>query len=161
MMQILKSRETPVESEVDQGYSSARTSPNQTPCTSPIFHVSPASSTCSTSSRSHLNVDTSYRQRPVERRPDASYSVLDLDDSNVPQNNVQGYYTLPTAVDMTLQRVNTAADYRYCRSRRLVEASLETVEPSTSMAVKRGIDSNVDIERKRYRLASQMSQVVL
>ncbi|PZC71390.1 hypothetical protein B5X24_HaOG213515 [Helicoverpa armigera] len=160
MMQILKSRETSVESEVDQGYSSARTSPNQTPCTSPSFHVSPASSTCSTSSRSHLNVDTSYRQRPVERRPDATYSVLDLEDSNVPQNVNVDYYTLPTAVDMTLQRVNSAADYRYCRSRRLVDASLE-VQPSTSMAVKRGIDANVDIERKRYRLASQMSQVVL
>nr|XP_021198902.2 cyclin-J [Helicoverpa armigera] len=160
MMQILKSRETSVESEVDQGYSSARTSPNQTPCTSPSFHVSPASSTCSTSSRSHLNVDTSYRQRPVERRPEATYSVLDLEDSNVPQNVNVDYYTLPTAVDMTLQRVNSAADYRYCRSRRLVDASLE-VQPSTSMAVKRGIDANVDIERKRYRLASQMSQVVL
>ncbi|KAJ8709381.1 hypothetical protein PYW07_009207 [Mythimna separata] len=160
MMQILKSRETSVESDLDQGYSSARTSPNQTPCTSPSFHVSPASSTCSTSSRSHLNVDTSYRQRPVERRPDTNYSVLDLEESNVPQTNVQDYYTLPTAVDMTLQRVNTAADYRYCRSRRLVEASLD-VQPSTSMAVKRGLDTNVELERKRYRLTSQMSQVVL
>lgn len=160
MMQILKSRETSVESDLDQGYSSARTSPNQTPCTSPSFHVSPASSTCSTSSRSHLNVDTSYRQRPVERRPDANYSVLDLEDSNVPQNSVQDYYTLPTAVDMTLQRVNTTADYRYCRSRRLIDASLD-VQPSTSMAVKRGLDANVELERKRYRLSSQMSQVVL
>lgn len=161
-MQILKSRETPVESEVDQGYSSAKTSPNQTPCTSPSFHVSPASSTCSTSSRSQLNVDTSYRQRPItERRPDSDYSVLDFNDTNVPTNvNVQDYYRLPTAVDMTLHRVNSAADYRYCRSRRLLEASLEN-QPSTSMAVKRGLDSNVDIERKRYRLAPQMSQVVL
>lgn len=163
MMQILKSRETSVESEVDQGYSSARTSPNQTPQTSPTLHVSPASSTCSSASsaRSHSHVDTSYRQRPVERRPDANYSVLDLDDSNPPQSvNTENYYTLPTAVDMTVQRVNTSADYRYCRSSRLIDASLE-VQPSTSMAVKRGIDTNVDIERKRYRLASQMSQVVL
>ncbi|CAH0678103.1 unnamed protein product [Spodoptera exigua] len=163
MMQILKSRETSVEPDVDQGYSSARTSPNQTPSTSPTLHVSPASSTCSSSSssRSHSRVDTSYRQRPVERRPDTNYSVLDLNDSNVPQNvNTQNYYTLPTAVDMTMQRVNTSADYRYCRSSRLIDASLD-VQPSTSMAVKRGIDANVDIERKRYRLASQMSQVVL
>ncbi|CAB3224846.1 unnamed protein product [Arctia plantaginis] len=162
MMQILKARETSVESEIDQGYSSARTSPNQTPCTSPSCRVSPASSTCSTSSRSHLTVDTSYRHRPItERRPDNDYTVLDLNDTNVPENlNVQDYYRLPTAVDMTLQRVNSAADYRYCRSRRLLEASLEN-QPSTSMAVKRGLDSSVDIERKRYRLATQMSQVVL
>lgn len=159
-MQILKSRETSADSDLDQGYSSARTSPNLTPSTSPSFQVSPASSTCSTSSRSHLNVDTSYRQRPVERPPDGNYSVLDLEDSNVPQNNNQDYFTLPTAVDMTLQRVNTAADYRYCRSRRLVEASLE-VQPSTSVAVKRGLETNAELERKRYRLASQMSQVVL
>lgn len=132
MMQILKSRDTSVESEVDQGYSSARTSPNQTPSTSPSFHV--------------------------ERRPDGNYTVLDLEDSNT--QSITQPYTLPTAVDMTLQRVNTATDYRYCRSRRLVDASLE-VQPSTSVAVKRGIDSNVDIERKRYRLASQMSQVLL
>lgn len=131
-MQIMKSRETSVESEIDQGYSSARTSPNQTPSTSPSFHV--------------------------ERRPDGNYAVLDLEDSNT--QSITQPYTLPTAVDMTLQRVNTATDYRYCRSRRLVDASLE-VQPSTSVAVKRGIDTNVDIERKRYRLASQMSQVLL
>lgn len=161
MMQIMKSREASADSEVDQGYSSARTSPNQTPSTSPRFQVSPASSTCSTSSRSHLTVD-SYQQRPTnERRPDNDYSVLDFSDTNLPTTvNVQDYYRLPTAVDMTLQRVNSAADYRYCRSRRLLEASLDD-QPVTSMAVKRGLDTNVDIERKRYRLASQMSQVVL
>ncbi|XP_028158978.1 cyclin-J-like [Ostrinia furnacalis] len=163
MMQILKSRENGGDSEADQGYSSARTSPNLTPCTSPRYHISPASSTCSNSSRSYINVDSSYRQHPItERRPDSSYSVLDLDDTNVqPTVNVQEYYQLPTAVDMTLQRVDNPSEYRYCRSRRLVEASLETVEPSTSMAVKRGLENNVELDRKRYRLTTQMSQVVL
>ncbi|XP_072933160.1 G2/mitotic-specific cyclin-B2-like isoform X2 [Epargyreus clarus] len=152
MMQIMKSRDT-TDSEVDQGYSSARTSPNLTPCTSPRYHISPASSTCSTSSN-YFNVDT-YRQRPIR-----SDYVLDLDD-NVAPSISQDYYRLPTAVDMTCQRVDNPADYRFCRSNRLVEASLETVQPSTSMAVKRGLDTNIDIDRKRYRLATQMSQVVL
>lgn len=163
MMQILKSRETSVEPEIDQGYSSARTTPNQTPCTSPSCRISPGSSTSSTSSSSHLNVDKSYRHLPInKRRPDGDYTVLDLNDTNVPENlKVQDYYRLPTAVDLTLQRVNSDADYNYCRSRRLLEASLGN-EPSTSMAVKRGLDSSVDIERKRYRLAPQIApQVVL
>ncbi|XP_050355033.1 uncharacterized protein LOC126776499 [Nymphalis io] len=158
MMQILKSRET-VDSEVDQGYSSARTSPNLTPCASPRYQISPASSTCSTSSRSCLHVDTSYRQRPV--RSDNAYTVLDLDDTEVSHVPNQDYYRLPTAVDMTCQRVNNPADYSFCRSSRLIEASFDPVQPSTSMAVKRGLDSNVEFDRKRYRLASQMSQVVL
>ncbi|CAG5024815.1 unnamed protein product [Parnassius apollo] len=158
MMQILKSRDGNVDSEVDQGYSSARTSPNQTPCNSPRYQVSPASSTCSASS--HINVD--YRQHPItERRLDNAYSVLDLSDANAaPTVNVQDYYHLPTAIDMTCQRVNNPVDYRYCRSSRLIEASLGTVQPS-NMAVKRGLDTNIELERKRYRLASQMSQVVL
>jgi hypothetical protein len=160
MMRILKSRDGNVDSEADQGYSSARTSPNLTPCTSPRYQISPASSTCSTS-RSYLNVDT-YRQHPTTDRTDNAYSVLDLDDSNIPPSvNVEDYYQLPTAVDMTCQRVDNPVDYRYCRSRRLIEASLETVEPSTSMAVKRGLDTNIELDRKRYRLATQMSQVVL
>ncbi|CAG9793232.1 unnamed protein product [Diatraea saccharalis] len=159
MMQILKSRETNVDSEADQGYSSARTSPNLTPNASPGYQISPASSTCSTSSRSH-NYD--YRQRPIENRPDNAYSVLDVTDTNPEPNvDVQQYYQLPTAVDMRCQRVNNPADYRYCRSRRLVEASLDNVQPSTSMAVKRGLDTNVELENKRFRLTTQMSQVVL
>lgn len=155
MMQILKSRETSVESDQDQGYSSARTSPNLTPSTSPVHHISPASSTCSSSSRNIAD----YRQRPIDS---SEYSVLDLSD-NPPTGevNVENYYTLPTAVDMTLQRVNNPADYRYCRSNRMLEASLDNVQPSTSAAVKRGLDSNAEVERKRYRLTSQMSQVVL
>lgn len=162
MMQILKARETPVDSEIDQGYSSARTSPNLTPCASPRYQISPASSTCSTSTSSYLNVDSSYRQFPVTDRRENDYSVLDLENSNPPPNvNPYDYYRLPTAVDMTCQRVNNPADYRYCRASRLLEASLDTVQPSTSMAVKRGLDSDVEIDRKRYRLASQMSQVVL
>lgn len=155
MMQILKSRENIVESDQDQGYSSARTSPNQTPSTSPIYPVSPASSTCSNSSRNL----TDYRQRPIDH---SEYSVLDLDDNGPSGHiNVDHYYTLPTAVDMTLQRVNNPVEFRYCKSRRLLEASLDTVQPSTSLAVKRGLDSNTEMERKRYRLTSQMGQVVL
>ncbi|KAJ0172075.1 hypothetical protein K1T71_012048 [Dendrolimus kikuchii] len=155
MMQILKSRETTVESDQDQGYSSARTSPNQTPSTSPVYHISPASSTCSNSSRNL----TDYRQRPIDQ---SEYSVLDLNDNGPTSHiNVDHYYTLPTAVDMTLQRVNNPVDFRYCRSRRLLEASLDTVQPSTSVAVKRGLDANPELEHKRYRLTSQMGQVVL
>ncbi|KAL4709118.1 hypothetical protein ACJJTC_014677 [Scirpophaga incertulas] len=162
MMQILKSRETSVDTETDQGYSSARTSPNQTPTTSPNHENSPASSTCSSSSRSYLNVDSSYRQHPVPEGRSEDANVLDMDESSVQSTvNVEQYFQLPTAVDMTCQRVNNPADYRYCRSRRLVEASLETVQPSTSMAVKRGLDTDVDLDRKRYRLTTQMSQVVL
>ncbi|KAI8437367.1 hypothetical protein MSG28_011706 [Choristoneura fumiferana] len=149
MMQTLKSRDAPVESETDQGYSSAKTSPNQTPSTSP-HQVSPASSTCSTSTRSYVNVDTSYRQHPVQA---SMYSVLDLNAANL--TNVRDCY-LP-AVDMTV-RVDNPNDYRYFKSRRLIEASLEG-QPSTSMAVKRGLEANVDLDRKRYRL-TQISQVV-
>ncbi|XP_037302840.1 cyclin-J [Manduca sexta] len=151
MMQILKSRDS-TESEVDQGYSSARTSPNLTPCTSPSLHVSPASSTSSHSSR---NID--YRQRPIERT-ESTYSILDLDESNLPNVNIQDYFRIPT-VD-PLQRVNNPVEYRYCRSRRLIDASLDPV-PTTSVAVKRGLESNAELERKRYRLTTQMSQVVL
>lgn len=154
MMRILKAKEAPVDTEADQGYSSARTSPNLTPCTSPQYPISPASSTCSSSSRSYLNVDSSYRQHPVPR---TDYSVLDLNNPNVP---IQDYYQLPPT-DMTCQRVDNPADYRYFRSSRLLEASLNTVQPSTSMAVKRGLDTNVEIDRKRYRLTTQRSQVVL
>lgn len=146
---MLKSRDTT--EEIDQGYGSARTSPNLTPCTSPTYQVSPASS-CSSS-----RVDPSYRQIPVETRPDTNFNVLDLSESAEPAVT-QNYY-LPT-VDVTLQRVDSAADYRYCRSRRLIDASLESV-PSTSMGVKRGLQESGELERKRYRLASQMSQVVL
>lgn len=143
---MLKSRDT---EEVDQGYGSARTSPNLTPCASP-YQVSPAS-TCSSQT-----IDPSYRQMPVERRPDTNYSVLDLSETNLPTVS-QDYY-LPAAVET--MRVDSAADYRYCRSRRLIDASLESV-PSTSMGVKRGLEASGELERKRYRLASQMSQVVL
>ncbi|XP_063541925.1 cyclin-J-like [Cydia strobilella] len=149
MMQILKSRETPTEAEIDQGYSSAKTSPNQTPSTSPL-QVSPGSSTCSTSTRSYVNVDTSYRHKPVQT---GVYSVLDLNNTSV--TNIENYY-LPTAVDMTL-RVDNPNDYRYFKSRRLIEASLEG--GAANRAVKRGLDSTVELDRKRYRL-TQMSQVV-
>ncbi|CAG9568348.1 unnamed protein product [Danaus chrysippus] len=151
MMQILKSREAG-DSEIDQGYSSARTSPNITPCTSPQYQISPASSTCSTSSRSYLNVDTSYRQRPV--RQENPYAVLDL-DNNTPILPNHDYY-IPTIENC--QRVNNPSDYRYCRASRLIDYD---GQQSTSMAVKRGLDGNVDLDRKRYRLTSQMSQVVL
>ncbi|KAM3962171.1 cyclin J [Aphomia sociella] len=149
MMQMVKSKENPVDSEADQGYSSARTSPNLTPCTSP-YQASPASSTCSIS---YLN---DYRQRPVET--DATYTVLDLNDS---APTAQNYYPLQLPTSTACQRVNNPADYRYCRTSRLIDASLGTVQPSNSMAVKRGLDTNVEIDRKRYRLANQMSQVVL
>ncbi|CAH4027424.1 cyclin-J-like [Pieris brassicae] len=102
MMQI-KSRET-TECEVDQGYSSARTTPNITPSTSPQYHIT----------------------------------------SNYPQNisNIS-YYQNQT-------------DYRLYRASRLIEAS---VEPSTSMAVKRIRDqSEIELDRKRYRVA--ISQAV-
>ncbi|KOB78135.1 Cyclin J [Operophtera brumata] len=144
MMQIMKSRETAPETDIDQGYGSARTSPNITPSTSPSFHVSPASSSCSTSSRTQN--DTTYRQHPI-----TNYTVLD----NIP---TQSFYHLPSAVDMTMQRVNNAKDYRYCKARRLID---ESEAGSSSMAVKRGIDPAMELERKRYRLTSQMSQVVL
>ncbi|XP_004925774.1 cyclin-J [Bombyx mori] len=146
MMQILKSRDA-ADSEIDQGYGSARTSPNLTPCTSPNLQTSPASSTSSTS---RVN---EYRQRSIE----GPYSVLDLDESNLP-NIQETYYTLPA--EPNTQRVNNPADYRYFKSRRMLEASLGSV-PSTSVAMKRGLDPNVELESKRYRLTSQMSQVVL
>ncbi|CAH2054113.1 unnamed protein product, partial [Iphiclides podalirius] len=158
MMQILKSRDGNTDSEVDQGYGSARTSPNLTPCNSPRYQVSPASSSCSTSS--YLDA---YRQRPIaDRRLEDAYSVLDLSETGPATVDVQDYYRLPSAVDVACQRVNNPADYRYCRSARLVEASLDSVHyPPSSVALKRGPDTNVEMERKRYRLASQMSQVVL
>lgn len=151
MMQVKKSRETTVDLEADQGYSSARTSPNQTPCTSPQYHVSPPT-TYTTSN--YLSV-ANYPQQPGPDR----LSVLDLDDNNAP-TNVQTYYTIPTPVDMTCQRVDNHADYRYCRSRRMLEASLAS-QPSTSAAVKRGLEPGADIEVKRYRLTTPVSQVVL
>lgn len=66
-----------------------------------------------------------------------------------PQVNIP-LYRLP--VDVNLQRV----DLNYFRTSRLLDN-----DASTNVAVKRGRDTNADIERKRYRLASQMSQVVL
>ncbi|CAH2095663.1 unnamed protein product [Euphydryas editha] len=159
MMQILESRET-VDSEVDQGYSSARTSPNTTPSTSPKYEISPSSSTCSTS-RSFQSGDTSYRQRPI--RSDNPNNVLDWDETEVSEDSEvqrnQDYYRLP--IDMTCQRVNNPTDYSFCRSSRLIEASLNPV-PTTSRGFKRGrLDNDHEYDTKRYRLASQMSQVVL
>ncbi|XP_023943414.2 uncharacterized protein LOC112049663 [Bicyclus anynana] len=182
MMQKLKSRENP-DSELDQGYSSAKTSPNVTPCTSPSHQISPSSS-CSASSRISI-IDTSYRQHPVRqdisstfldhsrrqdvsstfidqhsRRQDVS-SVLDVSDTNlsdVPNLQYTNIYRLP--IDVT-QRVNNPADYRFCRSNRLLESGYDSVQPSAGVAVKRGLDSNVELDRKRYRLTSQLSQVVL
>ncbi|XP_045454624.1 uncharacterized protein LOC123664050 [Melitaea cinxia] len=155
MMQILKSREA-ADTDVDQGYSSARTSPNITPCTSPQYENSPASSTCSTS-RSFQN-NESYRQHPT--RSD-DYTVLDLEDSEVPEGSeVQrnlDYRRLP--IDMTCQRVGNPTDYSFCRSSRLIEASLNPVA-TTSMGIKRSLDPGHEYDAKRYRL-SQMSQVVL
>ncbi|CAH2243218.1 jg18706 [Pararge aegeria aegeria] len=167
MMQILKSRDNH-DSELDQGYSSAKTSPNVTPCTSPSHQISPSSS-CSTSSRISI-IDTSYRQHPVRqdipttfldqhpRRQDVTSTFLDVTDTNlsdIPNTEYTNLYRLP--VDMTCQRVNNPADYRFCRSSRLLEPG----QPSTSVAVKRGLDNNVELDRKRYRLSSQLSQVVL
>ncbi|XP_045779178.1 cyclin-J-like [Maniola jurtina] len=185
MMQILKTRENP-DLETDQGYSSAKTSPNVTPCTSPTHQISPSSSTSSHKSI----IDTSYRQHPIRqdpptfiehRRPDIpttcveqhrnstyvqdmSSAFLDVTDTNLPSVPNQEYlnanlYRIP--VDMSCQRVNHPADYRFCRSSRLLESSYDSVQPSTSVAVKRGLDSNVELDRKRYRLTSQLSQVVL
>ncbi|CAG4985601.1 unnamed protein product [Colias eurytheme] len=116
MMQI-KSRDT-TECEVDQGYSSAQTTPNITPSTSPQYQIS---TTCT----NYLD----YRQ-PINT------------EYLIPETN---YY-----------RISQQTDHRLCRASRLIEAS---IEPSTSMAVKRNIDSNeLELDRKRYRVS--LSQAV-
>ncbi|XP_041983089.1 cyclin-J-like [Aricia agestis] len=135
MMKVLKSRETEVE---DQGYGSARTSPNITPSASPKYTSTPGS-TCPNTS---------------DRRAGTTHPYLELDDSKIGVSNVE--YYLPQ-VEVKCHKVTTQDDYRFCRNARLIEASYG-VEPN--MAVKRGLDS-VDIDRKRYRLTAQMSQVVL
>lgn len=87
-----------------------------------------------------------------------SSTYLDVNDTNLPVMQNQDYtnlYRIP--VDMARQRVNHPADYRFCRSRRLLESGYDG--PSTSMAVKRGYDGNVELDRKRYRMSSQLSQV--
>lgn len=156
-MQFLKAKENTTDtSDIDQGYGSARTSPNLTPCASPRFHVSPASSTCSTSSRSYINVDNSYRHNPVPET--GPYTVLDVDSNTLPTTSQD--YHLPRAMDMTMQRVNNQLEYNFSRSRRLIEASFGT-EPSTTLAVKRGLDTNGEIDKKRYRITTQVSQAVV
>ncbi|XP_034835931.1 cyclin-J-like [Maniola hyperantus] len=176
MMQILKTRENP-DLETDQGYSSAKTSPNVTPCTSPNHQISPSSSTSS-----HKSIIDTYRQHPIDNRrtdmpttcveqhrnstyiqQDISSAFLDVTDTNLPNIPNQEYlnanlYRIP--VDMS-QRVNHPADYRFCRSSRLLESGYDSIQPSTSVAVKRGLDSTVELDRKRYRLTSHLSQVVL
>ena len=124
MMQILKSRDS--ETEVDQGYSSARTSPTTTPGNSPGYD------TC--------RQDMSCRTRPAT----VSYPVRSDFTINFDENILNQY--IP-------------GQKQYCKSTRLIEA-MNSV-PSTSMAVKRPLDGNVELDRKRYRLANQMSQVVL
>ncbi|XP_038221240.1 cyclin-J-like [Zerene cesonia] len=120
MMQI-KSRDT-TECEVDQGYSSARTTPNITPSTSPQYQTSPPT-TCT----NYLD----YRQ-PINT------------EYLIPETNLNYY------------RISQQTDHRLCRASRLIEAS---IEPSTSMAVKRNIDSNeLELDRKRYRVS--LSQAV-
>ncbi|XP_013195056.2 cyclin-J [Amyelois transitella] len=50
---------------------------------------------------------------------------------------------------------------RYMRVNRLLDPNV-AVQPSTSVAVRRSVNNNdIEIERKRYRLSAQMSQVVL
>ncbi|CAK1545423.1 unnamed protein product [Leptosia nina] len=119
MMQI-KSRET-TDSEVDQGYGSARTTPNITPSTSPQYHISsPGTST--------------YCPPQIN----AEYLI--------PNNTTLPYYT----------NSNQNTEYRLCKASRLIEAS---IEPSTSMAVKRNMDqSELELDRKRYRVS--LSQTV-
>ncbi|KAJ2954899.1 hypothetical protein O0L34_g3221 [Tuta absoluta] len=144
MMQILRARESTADSEVDQGYGSSWTSPNLTPCTSPATQVSPATScTSTTSSNSDL-----YRHRPLDQ---AEYSVLDMNDSVPP----------PPPPPPETAPMHPPPEYRYSRSTLLLNASLDPVQPTTSVAVKRGLDDKVDFESKRYRLASHMSQVLL
>ncbi|XP_053615467.1 cyclin-J-like [Plodia interpunctella] len=127
MMQTLKAKDNP-DSEADQGYSSARTSPNLTPCTSP-YQMSPSTS----------NYNSTYLNEYQQRQ---DYNVLDLNNPD--------YYRISNP------------DYRYYRTNRLLENNLDTVQPSTSMAVKRTLDNReLEIERKRYRLTTQMSQAVL
>ncbi|KAI5645854.1 hypothetical protein NE865_02124 [Phthorimaea operculella] len=144
MMQILKARESTADSEVDQGYGSAWTSPSLTPCTSPVTQVSPATSCTSTTS---ANSD-SYRHRPLDQ---AEYSVLDMNDSAPP----------PPPPPPEPATIHPPPEYRYSRSTLLLNASLDPVQPTTSVAVKRGLDDRDEFENKRYRLASHMSQVVL
>lgn len=160
-MQTLKNRESNVDTDVDQGYSSARTSPNQTPSTSPRYQVSPDSS----SSSSTRSSDHTYRNRAIPEPHRAnSYSVLDLEDSNIVPNNDANLYRIPEALDMTCQKFdsNDPNGYRFVRSRRLVEDSLKMVEPSASRAVKRtAVDEKLELDCKKFRLTTQMSQVAL
>lgn len=120
------------ENEVDLGYSNARTSPNATPC------ISPPPSPYET-----YRSDASCRPRHVaESYPVRSDFTINFDE-NILNQYIPGQKT-------------------YCKSTRLIDA-MNSV-PSTSMAVKRTLDGNdrmLDIDRKRYRLANQMSQVVL
>ncbi|CAH0731357.1 unnamed protein product, partial [Brenthis ino] len=119
------------ENEVDPGYN-ARTSPNATPC------ISPPPSPYET-----YRSDVSCRPRHVsESYPVRSDFTINFDE-NILNQYIPGQKT-------------------YCKSTRLIDA-MNSV-PSTSMAVKRTLDGNdrmLDIDRKRYRLANQMSQVVL
>ncbi|VVC88187.1 unnamed protein product [Leptidea sinapis] len=47
-------------------------------------------------------------------------------------------------------RFDATSDFAACRTSRLIEAS---IEPATNLAVKRSRDADMDVERKRYRVA--------
>lgn len=152
MMKILKSKESSVEIDEDQGYTSAIATPTLTPCTSPDLQTSPATSTCSStttsSSTSTSRVGTSYRPHAVE----PSHHILDYSDSSLPATGNQEYHTLlPIAVEATRSRVDNADEYRFFRSCRLLDTNSEA-QPSTSLAVKRGVNTKTEVEAKRRLL---------
>ncbi|XP_026332226.1 cyclin-J-like [Hyposmocoma kahamanoa] len=120
--------------------------PNVTPYTPPNFQISLPSNSDSTPDVSCNNVPESH-----------SDSVLDLDDSNVPATVNEDYHTLPTTIDVVYSRVDTAADYRFFKANRLLDGNLD-VQPSTSVAVKRGCVTESEIEAKKSYLGAQVGQ---
>lgn len=135
MMAHLKSKE-----------SGSIATPNVTPYTPPNFQISLPSNSDSTSAVSCNNVPEPH-----------SDSVLDLDDSNVPATVNGDYHTLPTTIDVVYSRVDTAADYRFFKANRLLDGNLD-VQPSTSVAVKRGCVTESEIEAKKSYLGAQVGQ---
>lgn len=136
MMQVRKSKESSNTEEVDQGYGSAKTTPMQTPCASPMCQPSPSNN--------------------------LSHPVLDLNDS-APTSSfcLNPELTPPKYSKYYVVNSNDPNDYSFYRSHKLLEASMGGAP--VRMAVKRSAldNSRIEMDNKRVCLVDRMSQVTL
>ncbi|GBP04477.1 Cyclin-J [Eumeta japonica] len=157
MMQVMKSRETGVDNaDVDQGYGSAKTTPNLTPTTSPQSHTNPTINYINIETTKQVNDENSDESNPAldlttdtyDPRPQSAKYPTDA--KNFAITDPSDFAKAQTADARSFSKVdaNDPNEFRFCKSHRLLDTD---VQPS-KMAVKRTLGDTLDIEHKRLRL---------